>query len=230
MTLSNLKIGVVLTGHSYTLEKGYSAHTIDWRLAKDNILLNLINPLKKDNQVKTYLTTYNNLLISHLIEFYQPQKTLVVAEKDSHYRGTYMASIQNLVNEDLDYIISTGFDIQFTDIVTTYNISPDKFNFIFRESEPFWSTFKLTGDRFFAFPMKYINAFIESIKFEYDNRISVYATDHLNNVYTHISRKIGEKKCNFIFEGNHSSAENSHYKTIKEKAEELSSITSTLYT
>lgn len=208
-----MKIGIVLTGVSYGKRVGERFADRDWRDTAENIEENLIIPFEKQHEISLYLTTYNNFLIEDLINFYQPKKTLILPWANSHQRTTYYESLKQVIDEDLDFIISTRFDVKFNSPVTDYPFQYDKFNFTFREIEPYWSQNKYVNDVLFSFPPKYLKHLLLSIIQEQENPVRL--KPDLHNMYSHMIKKIGEQNIHFLFEGLHDSSDNPFYQLVR---------------
>jgi len=205
-----MKVGIVLTGASWGQAVGTARANRDWALTKDNIKQQLINSIPHTG---VYLTTYPHPTVPEMIEHYSPAKTVLVPYKGSQMRTTYRRSMEELIYEDLDFIIATRFDIHFNTPVNTWNIDYNKFNFIFREVEPYWTNDRFVGDAFYAFPKKYLTQFIESINREH---LAPYRDNpDMHPMYRHVSQRIGEWNTNFIFEGCHNSNGNPFYTLVR---------------
>lgn len=206
-----MKLGIVLTGISFLNIP--NAVNRDWRLSKDNLSQNLINSFTKSNDVSVYVTTYNQPNLSELLEFYNPKKSLILPFSGAHQRTTYIESMKQLITEDLDFIVSTRFDIHFNSPIDTWYFDYSKFNFIFREIDPHWTDDRFTGDILYGFPKKYLSSFIESITREHQAPYRDCAD--LHPIYRHLSGIVGLSNINFLFEGTHNSNNNPFYNLIR---------------
>jgi hypothetical protein len=205
----SLKMGISLVGGSFGYI-GLNHNAKDWRLTCDNIKSNLFDGFPNK---KVYTTTYNSETIPRLLDFYNPTKALIIPYTDSHQRTTYIQSLKNLVDEDVDFIISTRFDIEFSQPVYNYNFNFNKFNFMFREIEPYWSDSQFVSDSLFAFPKKYLKPFIEAIEREHNSPYRILPDLHA--MYRHMSYIIGVDNIHFLHEGCWNSNENPIYKIIR---------------
>lgn len=204
------KLGIVLTGASYGKKIGNNQFDRDWNLSKENLKSNLIDCFKETDDVSVYVTTYENENLDDLFRFYQAKKSLILPYEGSHQRTTYIASLKNLINEDLDFIISTRFDISFNKKVSDYNIDRNKMNFLFKDTEPHWTNTRFVGDCLHAFPKKYLESFIRAIELEH-----MFNGWFMHGVYNHMVNLIGEDNIHFIFDGNHNSHQNIFYELIR---------------
>lgn len=205
----NQKVGIVLTGISKGKSIAGRNLEKDWKLSKESIKNNIIDPFSKYNKVEVYLTTYNHPELSELIDYYKPKKTIILPLDNSHQRLTLLKSMQELQEEELDFIINTRFDVNFNLPLSLNQFNFDKFNFLFREVEPHWSNSRFVSDNFFSFPKKYLPLVLESIKNEHINPYRPYPDMHA--MYVRVGSKIKEENCHFIFPGCHNSAYNSLY-------------------
>lgn len=202
-----MKIAVLLTGLSYKKE-GYTDR--DWKLTANNIKENIIDCWIEDS-TDVYLTTYDNNDNTELLDFYKPKKFNILNYKGSDQRLTYIKSLELLLNEPIDFIISTRFDIHFKEKLCYLNINFDKFNFLFNERG--WEHKKFVTDNLFMFPKKYLNDFISVIQCEYETPARSNCSD-LHNLYNRLSY-LGENNINVISPTNELSNDNSFYKLIR---------------
>jgi hypothetical protein len=200
-----MKIGVNLVGISQGIRDR------NWKDSLDNIKNNVINCW--DYEPKIYLTTYQHESTFDLLKDYTPTKYLFLPFQNSDQRLTYKNSLIELLNEDIDLIISIRFDIQFTNALSSYKIDFDKFNFLFKESGGWWQAHKFTCDNLFIFPKKYLRATIDSIQEFYDHPVRNHSD--LHPLYSHIVPKINEENINFIFDETYSSTHNPFYKLLR---------------
>ena len=208
-----MKIGIALIGVSQGQAVGTAGADRNWTLSKDNVKANVIDCFRDTNTVGTYITTYSHRTINELVEFYQPIKTVMIPYKGSHPRITRLQGMMELLYEDLDFIILTRFDIHFNKPINTYNWDYTKFNFVFREVEPYWTNDRFVGDCLFGFPKHYLSVFIESIRREHS---APYRNQpDLHPAYRHVSAFIGDDKINFLHQGCYNSNGNPFYNLIR---------------
>jgi len=200
-----LKLAIALIGLSYT---EVNQQVRDWSQTKDNIKSNLINAFQGSD---VYVTTYNQPHLNELIEFYQPKKHLIVPYEGSHQRTTYIEGLKLLLDEDVDFIISTRFDIHFNELVPSYNFQFDKVNFLFKDIEPGWTNQGHVGDCMHGIPKKYLSTFIDVVQNEHN-----HGGNFMHSIYRPIVNSIGQENTNFLIDGHHMSHENSVYKLFRE--------------
>jgi len=195
-----MKIGIVFrgitTGQSPTQRK-------DWTLAKDNIKENLIGAFQNPF---IYFTTYTHPVMADVIDFYQPKSVQFVEYASSDQRKTLYHSLNHIVDEDLDFVIIVRFDMSFNQKVSQMNIDYKKFNFIFRETEPYWTENKYVSDTFFAFPKKFTRWFMEAVQDEITQPERKYSDMHA--AYKRLYPKIGNENIHFMYDGTHRSDKN----------------------
>ena len=199
-----MKLAIALIGLSYT---EVNQQVRDWTQTKDNIKSNLIDAFDSD----VYVTTYNQPQLNELLEFYQPKKLLIVLYEGSHQRTTYIQGLKLLLDEDVDFIISTRFDIHFNELVSSYNFDFNKINFIFKDVEPGWTNQGHVGDCLHGIPKRYLNTFIDVVQDVHNHN-----GNFMHSIYRPIVGAIGVENTNFLIEGNHLSHENSVYKLFRE--------------
>jgi hypothetical protein len=164
-----MKIGISIVGISHL--DGEKANSRDrvgriGRVRKfdccpPNVNQNLIEPFKKDHDVSIYLTTYPHEYLNQLIEMYNPTKCSTKDFGNSFMQQTYAESLNQLVDEDLDFIISTSFDILFSQDMSKLLYDFNKMNILFKEKD--LNHLNYTCDNFYAFPKKYLLDFANSI-------------------------------------------------------------------
>jgi hypothetical protein len=204
-----MKIGINLVGITYG-----DVRDRNWKNTKDNLMSTIIN-CWGDNEVKMYLTTYDNPTINDLVSFYTPTKLTLIPYEGSDQRTTYIKSLKELLEEDLDVIISTRFDIEFNKPLSENNIDFNKFNFFFKEANGWWERHLFTNDALFIFNKKYLNDFIDSVV-EFDtNPYRPPNHKDLHPTYRYLVPKIGEENTHFILKTHHLTHRNPHYKLIR---------------
>lgn len=204
------KIAVALTGASFGKSIGARSADRDWRLTCDNIKTNVIDSF---SDASVYVTTYDHDTLSELLTFYNPAKVLILPYDNSHQRTTFIESLKNLLEEDVDFIIITRFDIIFNQPIHTYNFDYSKFNFMFKEIEPYWSRDQFVSDSLFAFPKQYLQLLIDAAELEHT---SPYRDrPDLHPIYRHLISHIGADNCNFLHDGTWDSSLNPFYNIVR---------------
>lgn len=216
-----MKIAINLTGIIYGLNVGQRKTNVDWHLSRDFITEMVISPFKELNHdVDVYLTTYATSSIDELIKYYAPKELQVLKFEGSHQKITYLKSLEKLLNVDVDFIVSTRFDIAFNKKLTEYPINYNKFNFLVREYGAWWETHNYVNDALFMFPKKYLTQFIDAIREEhitpYHARNNPPQPD-LHTSYRYLVPKIGIESINFLSDDlDCNSIGSRHYKLIRE--------------
>jgi hypothetical protein len=196
-----MKIGVSLRGVSIGSNIGTSGHSKNWNISKENIKTNFIDCWTPNHEVMTYGATYDHGEIENIMTFYNLRKMKVLIFEGSNQRITVAESLKLMLDQDLDFIISSRFDLISNLPINTWPIDFDKFNFTFREFEPYWTDNKFADDCFFAFPKKYLEMFIDAILCEHAVSTRNFTSD-LHNIRNHVVYRIGEQNTKFLFEGN----------------------------
>lgn len=188
-----MKIAIVFTGISY-------GHGRDFKHCFNNIKHNIIKPIQSSNDTSIYITTYKSEVVEELNDYYSPKKSLFLEFKDSHQVLTYKKSIEQLIDEDIDFIICTRFDIHFKKKISDINIDYTKFNVLFKELGhwKWWSKNKFTSDNLFAFPKKYLSSFINVLDDIYRRPARANCND-LHHVFYRMRKIIGKKNTHIIF-------------------------------
>ena len=196
-----MKIGISIVGISHLDgEKADSKDGVGRRgrvrkydCCPPNILETLIEPLRAaNNDVNVYLTTYQHKYIDELIKMYKPKFYTLKDYNTSFMQKTYSESLIQLKDEDLDFIISTRFDILFSQDMSKLLYDYNKMNVLFKEKD--CNHMNYTCDNFYAFPKKYIENFSNSIieLFQSGERNGMHGTIH------QLSKKIGYENINII--------------------------------
>jgi hypothetical protein len=201
-----MKIGLNIVGISYNKETKK-----DWK--DSNIKQKLIECLNQKYEVETYITTYIHNELLELIKHYDSKITTIIKSDKSEQILTYIKSLKQLVNEDLDVIISTRFDIFFNQNFDELNFDFSKFNFLFKETG-WWDNYKFTTDNFYIFPKEYLQNFIECIEELYKTPPRNNCTD-MHGMYNFISKKISEDNIHFISDNHMISNLNEFYKLTR---------------
>jgi hypothetical protein len=181
-----MKIGISIVGISHLDEEKANSRDRVGRIGRvrkfdccpPNINTNLIEPFKKEHDVSVYLTTYPHEYMDKLLEMYQPTKYFLKDFGSSFMQQTYSESLLQLIDEDLDFIISTRFDILFSKNMKELPYNFEKMNVLFKEKG--CNHLNYTCDNFYAFPKKYIQIFSQSIGelFHSGERNGLHGTIH----------------------------------------------------
>jgi hypothetical protein len=157
-----------------------------------NIIEKIINILKLNHEVVTYITTYKHEKLDDLLEMYDCKKYTVIENFETSYmQDTYTKSLFNLKNDDNDFVISTRFDVVFKKDINEIALNYNKFNVLYRENNSSYCgnsiALNYTSDILFGFPVKFTEDVAQSI-------IELYASGEKNGLHGlayHLSRKIG---------------------------------------
>ncbi len=197
------RIGLCLTGISHDNGK----HLSGWKqkfkrsflFTYENHYEKIINPYKKFSEVNVFFTTYNSELKNDLIDCYKPSSSLILNGYNHTMRSTYIKSIQNLINSStvVDFYICTRFDIKFYNSLINWNFDYNKFNFLFKESWGAESRIEVS-DVLFAFPKKYLEAFLTAIINADKNPRRPECLGELHYIYDFIVNEIGKENTHFI--------------------------------
>jgi hypothetical protein len=107
-----MKIGINIAGLSHN-DLGNGMHT--YKDGYENLFKNVINPLKETNDIKIYVYTYNTPETDNILEIYKPTKYTILDTTSSNSAelaaNTYIDSLEKLRDEDVDFIITTSFDL-----------------------------------------------------------------------------------------------------------------------
>lgn len=203
-----MKIGIVFTGISYGIGRD-SNHC----LSNHNQFL--IDPFKKESDVKLYLTSYSNEKANDILDAYKPTLHNFFEYEDSHQVLTYIKSMELIRSQPLDFVICTRFDIHFHKQINEIGIDYTKFNALFKE-KGWWDSMKFTTDNFFAFPYSMLETFILVLKELYVNPSRPGQTD-LHQVFFRVQKNVGIENTNIISNLDELSNYNSFYSLCSSK-------------
>lgn len=220
-----MKIGINLVGVSYN--DGTIGRYRNYEDAFEGFMNNVVNPLKEDgHDIFFYLFTYDSPKKEDIIKTYNPKKYTFLDPNYNKFGGgdvlensmkiisiTYINSLNELINEDLDLVISTRFDISFNiNPLKELNYELDKFNFLFRE--PVFKTIPLVSDTFYVFPHSMTEKFIEAI-IEMETNPEQGVNIAMHNMLRPIQNKVGEENVKYVCDEYYSSLENPFYKLTR---------------
>lgn len=190
-----MKIGINIAGLSHN-DLGNGIHT--YKDGYENLFKNLINPLKENNNIKIYLYTYNTDESDNILEIYKPTKYTILDATHSNSAelaaSTYIDSLENLRNEDVDFIITTRFDL---DIRCNIDIDFEKFNFLFKELKN-WDESNLTSDTFYAFPKYMLEDVIISLKETWLGKSRHFCPGLFHCLYKFLINRVDASDIHFI--------------------------------
>lgn len=220
-----MRIGINLVGVSYN--DGMIGRYRNYEDALEGFMNNVVNPLiEEGHEVFSYLYTYDSPKREDIIKTYSPVKSTFLDPNYNKMGGgdvienqmkiislTYINALNELIDEPLDLIISTRFDISFNiNPFKEFNFEMDKFNFLFRE--PIMKTLPLVCDTFYVFPHSMTNAFIDAI---IDMETNPYEGVNIamHNMLRPIQKMVGEDKVKYVCDEYYSSLENPFYKLTR---------------
>ena len=187
-----MKIAVLLIGISES--NGYKAR--HWNTCSDNIK-------KTFKGCDFHITTYKD---DSKLESAYMSKSYNVVDKETTQRQIYIHALEQDI--DADFIITTRFDAYWHKTLAEMNIDYDKFNILCKEKNT-WNTQRFVNDNFFAFPVQYKQAFIDSIKHLESHPLQ---KNFMHHVYEPLSEQV---PIHFIGEEEELSGVNSFYKLIR---------------
>jgi len=221
-----MKIGINLVGVSYN--DGTIGRYRNYENAIDGFTTNVINPLKEEgHSIQYYIFSYDSIKRNDIINAYQPviksefihptYNTLGGGDRLPNgmkaISSTYMSSLEQLKNEDLDLVISTRFDINFfKNPLKEYPYDFTKFNFLWRE--PLLHNLPLVNDTFVVFPYSMLDSVIESIKeMEFNPPQKVNIAMH--NWYLPMVNQVGKDNVQWVCDEFVNAIDNNLYKLMR---------------
>jgi hypothetical protein len=219
-----MKIGINLVGVSYN--DGYGRYR-NYEDAIDGFMNNIVNPLKSlGHEITFYLYSYYNKKELEIIESYKPKKYVFTHPNLNKLGGgdklpngikvisqSYINSLEQMIDEDLDLIISTRFDINFLkNPFESYPFEFTKFNFLWREPE--YTDLPIVNDTFVVFPYSMLNNVINSIK-EMEHNPPHGVNVAMHNWYLPMVNQVGEKNVKWVSDEFINTINNNLYKLTR---------------
>lgn len=200
-----MKIAILFNGISFCLDK------MDFRNNIDNIVKNLIEPLKNTgNIIDIYYTTYTHDFIHLLEHTLEPISKCILPFNRMHNTNNsrvlelYLSTL-NLIHNDYDYIIMTKFDINLNKSILEIDFNKEKINFLCKDNS-FNKNEKniiYNDDTFITVPRRYIQLFINVVK----NLIQSNKLSCQNLLYDSLFKLGIKNEINFIYNETHNTTE-----------------------
>lgn len=220
-----MKIGVNLVGVSYN--DGKYGRYRNYEDAIIGLFQNVINPLKDEgHEIVFYVFTYDSQKKEDIIKAYNPIKYTFL---DPNYNGlgggdkienqfklislSYINSLQELLDEDLDLVISTRFDINFyKNPFKEYEYDFTKCNFLWREPE--FTHLPIVNDTFIVFPHSMTQNLINAIiHMETNPPFGVGVAMH--NIYLPMVEQVGKDRVQWVCDEFVNAISNDLYKLMR---------------
>ena len=205
-----MRIGINLVGVSYN--DGIIGRYRNYEDALEGFMTNIVNPLKEEgHDIFFYLFTYDSPKKEDILKTYNPVKSTFLDPNYNKMGGgdvienqikiislTYINSLNELIGEDLDLVISTRFDINFLkNPFKEYSYDFDKCNFLWREPE--YTELPIVSDTFITFPHSMIDNLINSI-IEMETNPPYGVNVAMHNWYLPMINQVGEEKVKIVCE------------------------------
>ena len=207
-----MKIGINLVGVSYNNAKE-GGRLRDYENSIQNFYTNVVNPLRQDgHEVQFYLFSYKNEKQDKIVEDYYPTVKHTFVEQQLNKLGggdkvgngmkvmtvSYLNSLQQLYNEDLDLVISTRYDINFfRNPFKEYDYDFTKCSFLWREPE--FTHLPIVNDTFIVFPYKMLKSLMESF-IEQETKPPGGVNPGNHNLYVPMSNRVGKENVVWVQE------------------------------
>lgn len=221
-----MKIGINLVGVSYN--DGTIGRYRNYEDAIDGFMTNVINPLKEDgHEIQYYIFSYDSIKKDDIIKAYQP----LIKSEFIHptyntmgggdtlpsglkvISGTYITSLLRLLNQDLDLVISTRFDINFLkNPFKEYEYDFTKFNFLWREPE--YTHLPIVNDTFVVFPHSMLMNVIDSIS-EMESNPPYGVNVAMHNWYLPMVNQVGKENVQWVCDEFRNAINNDLYKLMR---------------
>lgn len=221
-----MKIGINLVGVSY--HNGSKYRYRNFEDAIDGFTKYITKPLlEQGHSVEFYTFTYSSEKDDSVIKTYNPKKYKFLSSNYNNLGGgdrlengikiisqAYIDSLNELIDEDLDLIISTRFDISFLkNPFEEYNYDFTKCNFLWREPE--YTNLPIVSDTFIVFPHHMTKNLIDAIiEMETNPPFGVGVAMH--NIYLPMVNQVGMDKVQWVCDDFNRSDINDLYKLTRQ--------------
>jgi hypothetical protein len=213
-----MKVAIVYTGITDGFVEDTSNHPMP-RVFDDYIQNNLthfVNPFKEKYNADLYLTTYENKINESVIEVLKPKKYQILKYAGSAQIPTYVKSMEMMLDEDFDFMLTTRFDLLYRSNVADWNFDFNKFNVLFKENN--FKELNFTCDCFYAMPKKYLKSFIIALKQAYSFHPQPFLRKNMHPVTYNFSKIMGKHAIHFLSNKYQiSSEENAFFISYREK-------------
>ena len=205
-----MRIGINLVGVSYNSAKE-GGRLRNYEDAIENFHTYIVEPLReKGHEVQFYLYSYENEKQDKIVNDYIPCIKSQFVKPDYNKLGggasvsegykvmsvSYLNSLEQLKNEDLDLVISTRYDIKFfQNPFEVYDYDFDKMNFLWREPE--FMDLPIVNDTFLVFPYKMLDSVKDSI-IEMEDNPPHGKNIAMHNWYLPMVNQVGEDKVQWV--------------------------------
>lgn len=223
-----MKIGINLVGVSYN--DGTIGRYRNYEDALDGFYTNVVDPLREEGHtIQFYIFSYDNIKKNEIVNTYQPViKSQFVHPTYNTLGGgdrlpngfkalsaSYINSLEQLIDEDLDLVISTRFDISFMkNPFKEYQYDFTKCNFLWREPE--YTNLPIVSDTFIVFPHSMTRNLIDAIvEMETEPPFGVGVAMH--NIYLPMVNQLGDDKVRWVCDEYTRSDINNLYKLTRKE-------------
>ena len=203
-----MKIGINLVGVSYN--DGGVGRYRNYEDAIDGFMSNVVNPLKAEgHEISFYLFTYDSPKKEDIVKIYNPKKSTFLGPNYNKLGGgdlietgikiisiTYINSLNQLLDEDLDLVISTRFDISFNkNPFKEYEYDFNKCNYLWREPE--FTHVPIVSDTFIVFPHSMTKNLIDAI-IEMETNPPHGVGVAMHNIYIPMCNQVGKDNVKIV--------------------------------
>lgn len=220
-----MKIGINLVGVSY--HNGSQYRYRNFEDAIDGFTTYITKPLlKQGHDVTFYTFTYSSEKDDAVLKTYNPKKHKFLSANYNGLGGgdrlqngikiisqAYMDSLKELLDEDLDLVISTRFDISFIkNPFEEYRYDFTKCNFLWREPE--YTNLPIVSDTFIVFPYHMTQNLIDAI-YEMETNPPFGVGVAMHNIYLPMVNQVGKDKVQWVCDDFNRSDINNLYKLTR---------------
>jgi hypothetical protein len=215
-----MKIGIVLIGVSYNDgSHGRYRYFMDSYPSFNKFITQPL--IEQGHDVEIYLYTYDSVKTKEMLDVYNPKEYQLMPASEVNTQRSYVLNynyiegLKLLKNKELDFVISTRFDLGFLqNPLLLGNLHYDKFNFLFKEYLWWNEEWKFTTDTFYAFDYKFLEPFISACEDMLINPVNGKIIG-MHNILPSLEKFIGNKNTNIILDEIYWTGDNPFFKLLR---------------
>jgi hypothetical protein len=221
-----MKIGINLVGVSYN--DGMFGRYRNYEDAVGGFFANVVTPLRDEgHDIYFYLYSYDSQKKNDILNTYTPVKKSVFVDAGLNKVGggdklpnglkvisnSYINSLNQLLGEDLDLVISTRYDINFfKNPFKEYHYDFTKCNFLWREPE--FMHIPIVNDTFIVFPYSMTQNLINAI-FEMEVNPPYGVGVAMHNIFVTMANQVGIENVRWVCDEFKTATQNNLYKLMR---------------
>jgi hypothetical protein len=169
-----MKIALLVRGFHF-LWKDRFGFPLDGRRYADSLYASVVDPLRRENEVDIFLTTYDSPILKDITTKFQPRAVVLSDPKLSSQQSTYLEGLNLIEKQETKYdrLLVTRFDLEYLKPIDEWNFSRAKRGifFLWREYLAAWNAEHYVGDAIHMIDAEYLPVFhrgVEGLPFKND--------------------------------------------------------------